>query len=253
MEWTATKREAEPDSALLRGAKPRGPSRARGARGTRPPETNNAGAKVGEKVRTQRTRTPNITYLVKALARLALQQETAIKILRQDYSWVLFVQPGNQGPLPLLFAADQKWKEVQEEGATATLFGCLLQMLHTGLKDVERETPTPFQTKAEEMKWLKDGHWCYQKWSPALGSLVVGNMTGITAFQLDISNRTKGHQTVWECMEALSGLSALQIIGLQLRRDTRASATSAGRILLVRLLNSSNTCYIKASVRAVRG
>ena len=23
------------------------------------------------------------------------------------------------------------------------------------------------------MKWLKDGHWCYQKWSPALGSLVV--------------------------------------------------------------------------------
>ena len=25
----------------------------------------------------------------------------------------------------------------------------------------------------EEMKWLKDGHLCYQKWSPALGSLVV--------------------------------------------------------------------------------
>ena len=126
-----------------------------------------------------------------------------------------------------------------KEGATTTalrttLFGWLLQMLHTGLQDVGGETPTPFQTKAEEMKWLKDGNWCYQKWSPALGSLVVdetrpplqhaklveallplvmlpymfarplaGNMTGITAFQLDISNCTKGHQTVWECMEAL--------------------------------------------------
>eukprot|EP00439_Symbiodinium_sp_Y106_P013421 s3814_g1.t3 len=88
----------------------------------------------------QNTANPNITYLVEALARLALQQETAIKILRQDYSWVLFAQPGNQGPLPLLFAAAQKWKKAQEEGATTTalrttLFGCLLQMLHTGLKD----------------------------------------------------------------------------------------------------------------------
>ena len=63
---------------------------------------------------------PNLTYLIKALARLALQQETAIKILRQDYSWVLFVQPDNQGPLPLLFAAAQKWKKSQEEGATTT-------------------------------------------------------------------------------------------------------------------------------------
>ena len=57
-------------------------------------------------------------------------------------------------------------------------------------------------------------------------------------------------------MEALTGLSALQIIGLQLRRDTQAVAgcracpTSTGRILLIRLLNSSNTCYINASVRA---
>ena len=113
-----------------------------------------------------------------ALARLALQQETALKILRQDYSWVLFVQPGNQGPVPLLFAAAQKWKKTLEKGRTTTalrttLFGCLIQMLHTGLKDIGSEESTPFQKKAEEMKWLKDGHWCYQKWSPAPGSLVV--------------------------------------------------------------------------------
>ena len=101
-------------------------------------------------------------------ARLALQQETTLKILRQDYSWVLFVQPGNHRPLPLLFAAAQEWKKTLEEGRTATalrttLFGCLIQMLHTGLKDIGSEGSTPFQKKA-----------CYQKWSPALGSLVVG-------------------------------------------------------------------------------
>ena len=190
--------------------------------------------------------------------------------MRQDYRWVLFVQPGNQGPLPLLFAAAQKWKKAQEEGATntalrTTLFGCLLLMLHTGLKDIGGETRTPFQTKAEEMKWLTNGHWCYEKWSAALGSLAVaetrfacggptaskvlplvmqpymihrfhatrplaGNMTGITAFQLDISDRTNGHQTVWECLEALTGLSALQIIGLQLRRDTLKQSPAAALV-----------------------
>ena len=86
MEWAPTKREAER-------------SKARGARGSRPPQTDHPGGKG------RHSDGPNLTYLMKALARLALQQETAIKILRQDYSWVLFVQPDNQGPLPLLFAA----------------------------------------------------------------------------------------------------------------------------------------------------
>ena len=216
-------------------------------------------------------------------------QETALKIIRQDYSRVLFVQPGNQGPLPLLYAAAQKWKKAQEENTTTTtlrtaLFGCLIQTLHTGLKDIGSEGSAPFQKKAEEMKWLKDGLWSYQKWSPALGSLVAdeartplphtklmealirvlplltqphmmrrfhatrpltGNMTGITTFQLDISNRTSGHQQVWECLEAMTGLTALQAIGLQLHTQA-----VTGRLLLIKLLNSSNTCYMNASIRA---
>ena len=189
-------------------------------------------------------------------------------------TWVLFVQPGNQGPLPLLFPAAQKWKKTLEEGLTttalrATLFGCLIQMLHTGLKDIGSEGSTPFQKKAEVMKWLKDGHWCYQKWSPALGSLVVdetkspllrtkllealssvlplimqpymihrfhatrpltGNMTGITTFQLNVSNRTAGHQRVWECLEIMTVLTALQVIGLQLRRDSLKQSPAAALV-----------------------
>ena len=151
--------------------------------------------------------------------------------------------------------------------------------------------PTPFQTKAEEMKWLKDG--CYQQWSPALGSLVIdedrpplqhaklvealqlvlpiilqpymihrfhatrplaGNMTGVTTFQLDISNRTKGHNTVWECLEALTGLSALQIIGLQLRRDTlkqSPAATLVQQALAEYSYSGSSTAAIPATLTPV--
>ena len=249
----------------------------KGRPGSQAPSTKPPWRRAGGKGR--RTDGPHQTHMIKALARLALQQETALKIIRQDYSWVLFVQPGNQGPLPLLYAAAQKWKKAQEENATTTttttttlrtaLFGCLIQMLHTGLKHIGSEGSAPFQKKAEEMKWLKDGLWSYQKWSPALGSLVAdeartplpraklmealmgvlplltqphmihrfhatrpltGNMTGITTFQLDISNRTSGHQQVWECLEAMTGLTALQAIGLQLRRDTLKQSPAAALV-----------------------
>ena len=69
---------------------------------------------------------------------------------------------------------------------------------------------------------------------------LAGNMTGVTTFQLDISNRTKGHNTVWECLEALTGLSALQIIGLQLRRDTLKQSPAATLVQQARQ-NTPNT------------
>ncbi|CAE7226209.1 unnamed protein product, partial [Symbiodinium natans] len=274
MEWAPTmKREAEPESAPAERGKVPKTEQGKGRPRQPAPPSKQHWRKGGGKGRGHET--PNLTYLIKALARLALQQETALKILRQDYSWVLFIQPGSQGPLPLLFAAAQKWKKSQEEGTTTstlrtTLFGCLITMLHASLKDIGGVTQTPFQKKAEDNKWLQEGHWCYQKWSPALGSLVVDEgrpplphaklvealqlllpiimqpymihrfhatrpladtMTGVTAFQLDISNRTKGHPTVWETLEALTGLSAMQVIGLQLRRDTLKQSPAVADIL----------------------
>ena len=273
MEWAPTmKREAEPESAPAERGKVPKTEQGKGRPRQPAPPSKQHWRKGGGKGRGHET--PNLTYLIKALARLALQQETALKILRQDYSWVLFIQPGSQGPLPLLFAAAQKWKKSQEEGTTTstlrtTLFGCLITMLHASLKDIGGVTQTPFQKKAEDNKWLQEGHWCYQKWSPALGSLVVDEgrpplphaklvealqlllpiimqpymihrfhatrpladtMTGVTAFQLDISNRTKGHPTVWETLEALTGLSAMQVIGLQLRRDTLKQSPAAALV-----------------------
>ena len=267
MDWAPVKREAEGETAPAnRGKAPR-TEQGKGGPGPQVYSNKPPWRRAGGKGR--HTEGPQQTQMIKALARLALQQE--FKILRQDYSWALFVQPGNQGPLPMLYAAAQKWKKAQEENTTTTtlrtaLFGCLIQMLHAGLKDIGSEVPAPFQKKAEEMKWLKDGLWSYQKWSPALGSLVAdearaplphtkailavlplimqphmihrfhatrpltGNMTGIATFQLDISNRTSGHQQVWECLEALTGLTALQVIGLQLRRDTLKQSPAAALV-----------------------
>ena len=48
--------------------------------------------------------------------------------------------------------------------------------------------------------------------------------------ELDISNRTSGHQQVWECLEAMTGLTALQVIGLQLRRDTLKQSPAAALV-----------------------
>ena len=60
---------------------------------------------------------------------------------------------------------------------------------------------------------------------------LASNMTGVTTFQLDVSNRTSGHEQVWECLETMTGLSALQIIGMQLRRDQSPAAERVQKAL----------------------
>ena len=194
--------------------------------------------------------------------------------------------------LPLLFAAAQKWKKTLEKGRTTTalrtaLFGRLIQMLHTGLKDIGGKGSTPFQKKAEEMKWLKDGHWCYQKWSPALGSLVVDETTAAahqaagSAAGRATARHAAPHDTSIPCNQAPHGqhdrshhlpTRCLQPHGrtsdsMGVSRDNDGPDGTAShwtptpprlprlcnkhfsRLLLIRLLNSSNTCYINASVR----
>ena len=63
-----------------------------------------------EAVRTDRDRV-DLQQAVKALGRLVIQQETSIRVLRQDTSWVIFVQPGPQSSLQLLFKVGQAWKD----------------------------------------------------------------------------------------------------------------------------------------------
>ena len=99
MEWAPSKREAKPDSAPSDRSKAQRTEQGKGRPGPLAPSNKPHWRRAGGKGR--HTDGPHQTHMIKALARLALQQERALKILRQDYSWVLFVQPGNQEPLPL--------------------------------------------------------------------------------------------------------------------------------------------------------
>ena len=125
MDWAPSKREAEQDSAPSDRSKAQRTEQGKGRTESRA-HWRRAGGKG------RRADGPRQTNMIKALARLALQQETAL-----NYS----------GPLPLLFAAAQKWKKTLEGGRTTaalrtTLFGCLIQMLHTGLTDIGSEEST---------------------------------------------------------------------------------------------------------------
>ena len=76
-----------------------------------------------------------LSQVVKALARLALQQETSIKVLRQYTTWIIFLQPGPMSSLSLLFQVGQQWKQNQQRGAVdrslrSVLIMCLLEHLH---------------------------------------------------------------------------------------------------------------------------
>ena len=84
MEWAPTKREAEPSSAPSDRSKASRTEQGKG-RPWQPAPTNKPPWRKGGG-RGRHSDGPNLTYLIKALARLALQQETALKILRQGCS-----------------------------------------------------------------------------------------------------------------------------------------------------------------------
>ena len=55
---------------------------------------------------------PQLTTLVKAMARLAIRQETQLQILKQNSAWLVYLQPGTNGPIPVLFRAAEQYKEL---------------------------------------------------------------------------------------------------------------------------------------------
>ena len=67
-----------------------------------PTEQEDEPAKGGRSLDAQQT--------IRALGRLALQQETAIKVLRQDITSILVIQPRPLSTLQLLFQVGQIWE-----------------------------------------------------------------------------------------------------------------------------------------------
>ena len=124
--------------------------------------------------------------------------------------------------------------------------------------------------------WLTEAGWQYQTWCPSMGALMVNkdkapvppqqviqelkeiipllstpymihrfhanraikeSSDRVSAFQLEVSGRTEGSHKVWRALETLSNCSVLQIIGIQLRRDTLRHSPAAE--LVQKLISNS--------------
>ncbi|CAE7206409.1 unnamed protein product [Symbiodinium microadriaticum] len=200
--------------------------------------------------------------LLKTMGRLLLRQETSIQILKQNSAWDVYLQPGAQGPLPLLFRASETYRaEAKSKRMDCPLRAQLLSTLfQTVLQCIKNIKESPEQLQAVQTRgWItSEGRWVYQRWDPQAQVLAVDEgrtplehqelvtLLGLMAqavsqkdvvhrfnatypitvdqrntarFMLEIGLRAKGVGDVWIGLEALQGLAALQVVGMQLRRD----------------------------------
>ncbi|OLP76796.1 hypothetical protein AK812_SmicGene43221 [Symbiodinium microadriaticum] len=244
------------------------------------PNLPNKAARVGEGKR-QRPRGGNPTYssfgshaerggpgprnhqaVIKAMGRLLLRQETSIQVLKQKSAWDLYLQPGSQGPLPMLFKASEAYREeAKNKRMDLPLRAQLLSTLfQTVLQCIQAIGTTPAQTKIVQAKgWMnQEGKWVYQRWDSSIQALVVdetrppmehqelvgllgamaasvrakdvihrfnathqlsADQKGTSRFLLEVGLRAPGVAEVWMGLEKIQNLSALQVVGMQLRRD----------------------------------
>ncbi|CAE7707358.1 acnA, partial [Symbiodinium necroappetens] len=139
----------------------------------------------------------------------------------------------------------------------AVLLHTLFQALLGSLQDISSSQEK--QKVLQEKGWLnQDGLWNYQKWDGDQQALVIDearqpvnhqdligkvgqfaeiilnkdvihrfnathslsvNKTGTSTFLLEVGLRAQGVELAWAILETISGLSALQVIGLQVRRE----------------------------------
>ncbi|CAE7558575.1 acnA, partial [Symbiodinium necroappetens] len=139
----------------------------------------------------------------------------------------------------------------------AVLLHTLFQALLGSLQDISSSQEK--QKVLQEKGWLnQDGLWNYQRWDGEQQTLVIDEArppvnhqdligkvgqfaeivlnkdvihrfnathslsmakTGTSTFLLEVGLRAQGVELAWAILEAISGLSALQVIGLQVRRE----------------------------------
>ncbi|CAE7348895.1 unnamed protein product, partial [Symbiodinium microadriaticum] len=108
------------------------------------------------------------------VAKMLMRHESEMRLLRQDTTWMMFVDTHEQGALSLIQEKAAKWQELyQEKKVTSSLrtvlligvFQELASRLQALLQDQER------LTKMHTVGWLVQGEqalnpkWIYQQWS----------------------------------------------------------------------------------------
>ena len=114
---------------------------------------------------------------VQRLSQLTLRHEYALGNLRQDTSMYLFVKPGAEGLIPILFSASEKWNRTQEENPHLIDSSLRIVLMKAFLIELcNRLTNTAKNEEsmqaARSMGWLTDaGEWKTLKWDPVLEKL----------------------------------------------------------------------------------
>ena len=198
--------------------------------------------------------------LVRLLARAVLRQETQLQVLKQDTSWVLFLAPKGPLEMMCKVAAEWKTQVEQKKvshSLRVTLMSCLFAHLRNTL--TKTIAGSDLYKHATAQGWIQTDKWQFQVWDtqekclkvdahrPAmahkdlLGSLdllvklilqpgminrfhatkpLTPQPQGQTTFLLEVSLRCKDADQVWQALESMAGLSALQMVGLQIKKDS---------------------------------
>ena len=103
---------------------------------------------------------PQVTSLVKAMGRLVIRQETQLQILKQNSAWLVYLQPGANGPIPVLFKAAERYKEqakvkFMEAPVRAVLLSTLFLTLLHCLQALS--TDANQQKSARDKGWMTQG------------------------------------------------------------------------------------------------
>ncbi|CAE7875807.1 CFDP2 [Symbiodinium necroappetens] len=123
------------------------------------------------------------------VAKMLMRHESEMRLLRQDTTWMMFVDTQEQGVLSLIQEKSAKWQELyQEKKVTSSLRTVLLigvfQELATRLQALLQDQDR--LTKMHSVGWLVNGEqalnpkWVYQQWSPEKQTVEVSPQAPIT-------------------------------------------------------------------------
>ncbi|CAE7356293.1 clpC, partial [Symbiodinium sp. CCMP2592] len=115
--------------------------------------------------------------MVQKLTSLAIKHEYAINSMMQDHTLYLFVKPGDEGLLPILFATSEKWNATQQTDPSQITEPLRLVMMKAFRIELgqrlkaTKDQPESTQ-KAKELGWLTDqGQWKTLVWDPTAQDL----------------------------------------------------------------------------------
>ena len=122
-----------------------------------------------------------LTHRVNTLSQMVLRQEQTIASMRQDTVVYLFIRSGQEGMIPVLCAAADKWRKMKEEkpdqltySLKIAMFKQLLISLHQRLSETYKDNEA--MTRAAKLNWVDDQkHWKHFIWSPGQQQLEVDN------------------------------------------------------------------------------